>query len=298
MAGFTILLGQRHVALLDAPSRKINTVRSEANGQQLYQFTLDRGMIYLEADLEGARGEYVLDTGAPGLVINERPERAHEAYVAQSCAEEVKVGMRQVEHFSLGELELREFEAITLDLNHLSQAHNKKVAGLIGYEILQEHTLLLDYQEQQMHLLDYSVNDALHQPTVRIPFILDGHLPVLELKVGQHTLRLGIDTGSASNILDESWQDLLALGVATMPKEEIQGLDQRVQQVEATLVEDFPVGHLGIDTKFLLLDLSHLRAGAEVPLDGLLGYSFLANFKVAIDYPNQEVLLWPVDLEQ
>lgn len=298
MAGFTILPGQRHVALLDTPSGIIKSARLEANGQQFHQFILDRGMIYLQAELDGAAGEYVLDTGAPGLVINEKPTRAHAAYTAQSCAEEVRVGMRPVDVFSFGELELRQFDAITLDLEHLSKAHKKTVAGLIGYELLQDHTLLLDYQQQQMHLLDYSVNTAIHQPAVRLPFILDGHLPVVEINIGGKTMRLGIDTGSASNILDQSWQEVLALWGPAMPMEEIQGLDQSVKRVDATLVEGLPVGHLEVDTKFLLLDLSHLRAGSDLPLDGLLGYKFLANFKVAIDYPNQEILFWPVASEQ
>lgn len=298
MAGFTILPGQQNVALLDAPSRAINPVRLEANGQELHHFVLDRGMIYLQAELEGSTGEYMLDTGAPGLVINEKPERPHDGYTAQSCSDEVLVGMRSVRQFTLGQIELRRFEALTLDLKHLSQAHQKEVAGLIGYELFQEHTLLLDYQKQQMYLLDYEVTDAVHQPVVRLPFVLDGHLPVVEVEVGGSTLRLGVDTGSASNILDKSWQEMLAMWGPVMPMEEVQGLDQSVQQVNANQVQGLPIGELAVDTKFLLLDLSHLRADTDMPLDGLLGYEFLSNFKVAIDYPRQEILFWELESEQ
>lgn len=293
-----LLPGQQNVALLNAPVRPLRNAPLETRKQLVHEFALDRGMIYLEANLEGQQGAYVLDTGAPGLVLNEKPITRHEGYLAQSCSDEVAVGIRPVKRFSLGSLELQHFEAITLDLEHLSAAHQSKVYGLIGYELLRNYTLILDYQNRKLHLLDYEVNRAIHQPLVRIPFVLDGHLPVVEVQVGEHVLRLGIDTGSASNILHQIWSEQLDQWGPNLPVEEVQGLDQRVQQVQAAELQQVECGALSTDMKFLLMDLSNLRAGVDQPLDGLLGYRFLSQYKVAIDYPNQELLLWPLASEQ
>lgn len=292
-----VLSAQNSVALLDAPIRPLRINELETKKQLAHEFAVDRGMIYLEANLEGQIGEYVLDTGAPGLIINEIPTTPHEGYTAQSCAEEVVVGVRPVNYFSLGSLELERFEAITLDLEHLSAAHEAKVYGLIGYELLKNYTLLLDYTDRQLHLLDFKVNRAIHQPVTSLPFILDGHLPVVEIKVGERTLRLGIDTGSASNILHESWGEELDQWGPALPSEEVQGLDQRVQKVHVAELQLVECGAITTDIKFLMMDLSHLRQGVDQPLDGLLGYHFLSQYKVAIDYPNKQLFLWPLESE-
>ena len=289
--GWTLLPGQRNVALLDAPIRSLQRVHLENEVQESYPFILDQGLIYVEARLEDDQGEFLLDTGAPGLIINEMPTESHEDYVAQSCAREVMVGVRSVESFVWGEKEWTAMEALTLDLQHLRVNKEQEVKGLLGYDLLQEYVLILNYQEKQVCLLDQAVNLALHQPSARLPFVLDGHLPVVEVKIGDQVLRLGVDTGSASNILNENWRDLVLQDGGEARHEELQGLDQKVQRVEAVQVEDLQYSGQSIGAKFLLLDLSHLQDPSSKPLDGLIGYDFLVNFKVAIDYARVEILL-------
>ncbi|MEL6658366.1 MAG: aspartyl protease family protein [Bacteroidota bacterium] len=296
LSGWTVLPGQRNVALLDAPVRSLQHVHLDHDEQEAYPFILDQGLIYIEAKLDGTSGAFILDTGAPGLVINETPTQLHEDYRAQSCSQEVVVGMRPVAQFIWGEKEWGKMEAITLDLQHLQSSKVQEVRGLLGYELLQEYTLILNYQQEQLRLLDQPVNVALHQPSVRLPFVLDGHLPVVEVKIGGQLLRLGIDTGSASNILNKSWQNLVEQNSGDSWYEELQGLDQTVQLVDALQVEELQFGDEFIGTKFLMLDLSHLQDPSSKPLDGLLGHDFLTHFKVAIDYPRGEILLWPAAL--
>ena len=38
-------------------------------------FDLQAGLILVEAGLDGEKGLYVIDTGAPGLILNQKPER-------------------------------------------------------------------------------------------------------------------------------------------------------------------------------------------------------------------------------
>ena len=210
----------------------------------------------------------------------------------------MEIGVRPVEHFAWGDREWQEMEAIALDLQHLKLKQEHAVNGLLGYELLQEYVVLLNYQQEQLCLLERPMNLALHQPLARLPFVLEGHLPVVEVKVGRHTLRLGVDTGSASNILDASWYATLQSSMEKMRQEELQGLDQTVHRVEAVELRHLQFGEGVLDTRFLLLDLSHLQTSTTLPLDGLLGHDFLANFTVAIDYPRNEILLWPAHLER
>ncbi|WP_367388917.1 pepsin/retropepsin-like aspartic protease family protein [Lewinella sp. LCG006] len=294
LLGNSLLLSQRSIAYLNTPIRPISGEMVTKDDLINLSFQLDRGMIYVKAAVEGQTGDFILDTGAPGLVVNEIPQGATTDYQAKSCSQEVVIGVKPVKSFSWANRTLRNLEAITLDLSHLDKLHNGSVVGMIGYELLKNNTLFIDYQRSQLLLLKNRMNVALAAPSARIPFELYDHLPVIEVVIGGKTLRLGIDTGAATNLLDRNCahhlSDFLQHGAA----EEIQGLDQGVQQVAAARLNGMKASGFDFSGKFLLLDLSHLEMDELHPLDGLLGYQFLSNYRVAIDYPNQEILLWPL----
>ncbi len=292
--GSSVLHSQRSIAYLNTPTRPINEEMVTKDDLISLSFQLDRGMIYVKAAIEGQTGDFILDTGAPGLVVNEIPENVTSDYQAQSCSQEVVIGVKPVKTFSWANRTLRNLEAITLDLSHLDKLHDAGVVGMIGYELVKNNTLFIDYQRSQLLLLKNRVNLALAAPSARIPFELYDHLPVIEVVIGGKTFHLGIDTGASSNLMDSNCANHLADFAQRGAIEEIQGLDQGIKKVEAAHFEGVKAGDFEFSGKFLLLDLSHLKADDQHPLEGLLGYQFLSNYRVAIDYPNQELLLWPI----
>lgn len=294
LLGSSVLYSQRSIAYLNTPVRPIKEEMVTKDDLISLSFQLDRGMIYVKAAVEGQTGDFILDTGAPGLVVNEIPQVTTTGYQAQSCSQEVVIGVKPVKTFSWANRTLRNLEAITLDLSHLDKLHNAEVVGMIGYELLKNNTLFIDYQRNELLLLKNKMNVALAAPVAKIPFELYDHLPVIEVVIGGQTFRLGIDTGAATNLLDKKGASQLGDFIQGGAIEEIQGLDQGVQQVAVAHLEGVKTAGFEFSGKFLLLDLSHLEMDKLHPLDGLLGYQFLSNYRVAIDYPNQEILLWPL----
>lgn len=294
LIGCSTLHSQRSIAYLNSPIRPINEEMVATDNLIALSFKLERGMIYLEAVIDGQSGDFILDTGAPGLVVNEIPKDITPDYQARSCSENVTIGVKPVKKFSWANRTIRNLEAITLDLSHLDKLHDADVEGMIGYELLKNNTLFIDYQRNQLLLLKNRMNVALAAPSARIPFELYDHLPVIEVVIADKSFRLGIDTGAATNLLDRGCATHLANTLQQRPTEEIQGLDQGIQKVEAAYLEGVKAGDFEFSGKFLFLDLSHLNMDEQPSLDGLLGYQFLSNYRVAIDYPNQEILLWPL----
>ncbi|PSR12452.1 MAG: hypothetical protein DA408_10885 [Bacteroidetes bacterium] len=296
----SVLLGQNNIALLNTPVRSLKAVELNLGDQVSIPFQLDRGMIYVSARVEQHTGQFVLDTGAPSLVLNELPTGADSPYLARSCSDALAVGVKQVASFQWGDRELRNVEAITLDLSHLEQARKAPVVGMIGYELLKNQTLFLDYQRQQLVLVDAKTRkrQSLVAPLARISFELDGHLPVIVVWVGEQELRLGIDTGAAANVLNQSKHDVFGANSTPLAAEELQGLDQNVQQVLVRQIDHLNAAGFDFSGKFLFTDLSHLDTVSGQPLDGLLGYAFLSQYLVAIDYNRNELLLWPRASEQ
>lgn len=287
MAG---LLGQRGIALLNTPVRPLTVATIVADAHITVPFELDRGMIYVQAEVDGTQGQFILDTGAPGLVLNEPPHpTADSPYTAQSCGDAVAIGVKQVNLFKWAGRKMKKVEAITLDMDHLEQVHQSPIKGMIGYDLLKDYLVFLDYSRQQLII---STNGALPlKPTAILPFELDGHLPVLTVVVNGQALRLGLDTGAAANLLDAKWRHLFPYSTSGTVSD-VQGLDQSVQRVPEVALSGMEVQQHTFDGTFLLMPLDHVQTTSGQPLDGLLGYPFLSGYHVAIDYKGGRLLLW------
>lgn len=290
------IFAQQGIAFLNTAESLIESEFTIEQNDVVLPFELDRGMIYVDAKVDDKQGQFILDTGAPSLVLNEKPRPTdNNPYTAQSCSAEVNIGLKQIEHFSWAGGQMEALEAITLDLSHLESARKARVDGMIGYDILKKNTLLLDFDKETLALIrprswkKWSENP----PVASIPFNLVGHLPVVEVELNGKLVRLGVDTGAASNLMSEEVAQSLNQDVAhqeTMA--EIQGLDQEVKRAPVRQYEFSAGKNKSFSSKFMLLDLSHLNKDAAFSLDGLLGYPFLSQYIVAIDYHRQILLLW------
>lgn len=301
MVGLLIAVGWVHwgftqhpIAILDTPRPSVSLNEYLHADYEQIPFTLSHGLIHLRAVRNGQAGVYLLDTGAPGLVINQKPAEGA-TLAGLSCAGSISVGQTRVDQFSWAERQLQAVEAYALDLSHLEAYAGHQIAGLIGYTLFADRTLLIDFQRQLLTLLDpRRVRlDQWGKPRLRLPLQMEGHLPIVEIELGGRTLRFGLDTGAEANLLDSSAAAFIEQACLTaLEPEEVQGLDQSVQRVESVIWHDFPLAGQTFSGKFLLTDLSHLGAAGEGPIDGLLGYAFLSRFKVAINYPESYLLLW------
>jgi hypothetical protein len=143
---------------------------------------------------------------------------------------------------------------------------------------------------------------------VAVPFRLAGDGKVLVRarvvgRAGGAELSLIVDTGATKSVffrkaLDRhlpgwtAWPALRGLGAPTLTGDVSAEL-VRVPRIELR----GPAGVVGrsrMDAAVLRGELGDLLAGATgEPADGLLGYSFLKHFRVALDYPHQVLWLDP-----
>lgn len=294
------LLAQSTIALLETPARPLESIQICQNGIQQTPFTVKKGMIHVQASVESEKGNFILDTGAPMLVINEEPAGEDSPFQGQSCGGEVKVGWKQVSSFAWAGQTITGIEAATVNLSHLSQSAGIKVNGLIGFDLIKDQALLLDYQRECLVLMDPTQTplERFEAPSVQINFELDGHLPVVSIRINGQIFRFGIDTGAAVNLLDDSILTGLDESLLEfLPMEELQGLDQTIERVKVIRLNSFEVGKYAVSDRFLVTDLSHLKGERGKPLHGLLGYTFLSQFISNINYADQRLLLWSLHSE-
>ncbi len=263
------------------------------------------GLIFFDVRLNGENSRFVLDTGAPALILNS----AHfpgEADTSLGTASGVSgpLEMRSITIDSLDwhGLELQNTDVIGVDLAHLETATGSELSGLIGYETVKDFELLIDYPSRQLTLFRPDATNF-HKdvrPQAVIPFTLEAHIPVLDVEIGGQPFRLGIDTGAAVNLLDPtSFSQLEATTDYDAKGEDVlHGADKNVNTVQLFNVKTARVA--GSDFGAMLTtvsDISHLNQGYGLEVDGLLGYPFLSQRRMSINFKDQNIYLWDSEVE-
>lgn len=257
-------------------------------------FDLVRGMIVMQAQMDQQTGRFILDTGAPLMVVNDEPQEV--SRTAASFHQEIQVGETRINSFNWAGTEEKSLEALVLDISHLESAFGRSLQGMIGYNALKRYEVFFDYENQFVLRCDPRKN-SLHRnsdPLYSIPFQLYDHLPVIIVQVGNRKLRLGLDTGACANLIDKKVLESLSEELfSVLPDEEVQGLDQSVKQVKAVEFKTVEVKDLAMsDVKFLTTELPELHTEDGTTLDGLVGYAFLSRMKFSINYPKGRIFVW------
>jgi len=259
------------------------------------QFTVREGLILVKATVEERTGTFIFDTGAPTLVLNAHHFEGQQTdWTAQSINGEITIQEKVVQKFSWGNITKRRLRAFVSDLSHLEKALQQPILGLIGYEIIRSQEICLDYENRR--ILQYKPNfSGLHRyetPKEILSFELLAHLPVIKAEINQHQLHLGLDTGAESNLLGANPKvHLIRQNLADTITQELRGLDQRVNNSQATVVRYTSIDENAfLDMKYVFTDLSHLQRDQSI--DGLLGFPFFSACKISINYRKQKIYIW------
>ncbi len=263
-------------------------------------FVLKEGMILVKAKVDQRSGLFILDTGAPCLILNSRHfnVQASEDQII-SANDQVLTEEKAVTDFLWGCIDKKYFKAIAIDLAHLEQALDTQILGLIGYEIIQKNEILIDYYERVIEQYP-AKKSSLHESqtaSLSIPFEMSGHLPIVSAEIENFTLNLAFDSASESNMLDQNYKKKLS--EETDPKLIIfRGADQRDILVTAVNISSTYISEERFrDMEYLFKDVDKIREIGHSNFDGLLGHPFIeACGRLSINYKKKEIYVWERDI--
>jgi hypothetical protein len=289
------------------------------------------GIMLLKARLQSGTsdtsGVLVLDTGAGYLALDR--VLAVTLGVSDSVGEP---GMVDLAERPLPRLELDGLQVdlvspvLTVEADVIRRVSDRPVLGLLGQKPLASYIVWIDYKEAVVALLpagearpaEHDVVGsrralpALSPRATAVPFRIAGDGKMLvRARVGSRNaaargraLTLVFDTGATKTVMFEPafrrlvpqstlWPRARGLSAPTLI-----GADAaevvRVPELELPAVQGAVRGR-DLDVALLESSLSEVLAGAVgEPVHGLLGYSFLRDHRLAIDYPRHLVWLDPL----
>lgn len=260
-----------------------------AGNEQPFSFT--RNLIFFNASVNGNPGNFILDTGAPTLLLNNRGLASGTQSSGQAAGGSVAFANQRIESFKMGGRILGKHWALALDLRSMESRTGERIDGYVGHEFLRGGEVRIDFPGRKFQLLRSSrfPRHAGRAPHTVLRFEYVDHLPVITIKVGKRKLRFAIDTGAGANLIDEKYRDLT---LPTGGQMNIQGLDGDNSNYDVVSLSGMPCQNEAKATNFVVMDLSHLQSANQLPITGILGSVFLANHTVGIDYRRRKLYFW------
>ena len=129
----------------------------ELEGEGIHLFVKGNLNINTECNL-------IIDTGASKTVFDNNLSEEffkiettnNEMITAGVNAEQIKTQIGKTDFFSIGKLEIKNFESILIDLEHINclyeKLKNRKIYGLIGSDFLMKYKANIDFRKKILSL--------------------------------------------------------------------------------------------------------------------------------------------------
>ena len=258
-------------------------------------FNLVKGIILVKAEMDGEIANFILDTGSPMMILNEKNVRS-DTPRANVLGGGVSGEWKKIDQFSWGGVHKFNMKALSMDISHLEYITNTPIKGLIGYEFFGDFDLMLDFENKIATLVppDYVTNVVKWKLHKELPFDLEGHIPVIDVAIGDVQLRMGLDTGAGTNLLDINRKSEIAPElIALINNASVIGLGTNPTSiVAADVLETTIAGTNYWNMRYVFSDISHLKNLHENNVDGLLGYPFFQSGKFTINYKRKIISFW------
>jgi hypothetical protein len=284
---------------------------TENDGPTVIPFQLKGNSIMVQATINGQTGDFIIDTGAPDLMLSD-------AYFAgvdmtgvgsQKGIVDLKghfhaVKLLAIEAFQLGPLDLPGKYGLVTDLREIEKIKGGIFLGIIGYPTLKNFEIHFDFEIQELTLVPLAKKGlpvsqvAYEAPTEVFELKFSDHIPYLITYASGKKIRLGIDSGSEVNVLHEQFFEKSDLQITDTRNIKIQGLSGSLTSAQHGSLTGLAIEqHIDGPVDMTLTDLRPMNETLPINLHGMLGVAYLKNVRFSINYKKKELCIWSDQME-
>ncbi|MFN4122497.1 MAG: aspartyl protease family protein [Flavobacteriales bacterium] len=263
-------------------------------------------LIFIEAFIDGTYGDFILDTGAPHLVLNKKyfPNAPYLASIegAGITGGISKVIQSKVKEIDFGGLRFVNVHTDLIDLSHLEERKGENIFGLLGISLFSKFEMIIDYQaaviilhplgKKGVRMLEDSLTNHIDlQP--KIPLEINHKVIIVEGEINQKKLRFCLDTGAESNVINANLSRKVLDGVEIIRKVNVSGAGAKRSEALLGNIKTLRLGNRQFDDmRTTVMNLSGLSQIYGTYIDGMLGYDFLVQSTVCINFYKEEMSIW------
>ena len=259
-------------------------------------------LILLPVDVnEQGPFDFILDTGAgTSLLSSDLAVRLNAKIIGskegQSAGGKVSVSLAKVDSLAVGEAKLEDVDVGIVDLSHIGKTVGAKIDGDLGYNFLKHFRVTIDYRDCEIRFDDPKrVEGFARSAKTEMPIRLASPAkPLILVDVhanGRGPFQFAIDTGTATTAIAPELAKQVGIDSSPVGAGTTGGAPV---DFSAGMLQSFQLGGAKIDSMPVVVAdfFTMLNAAIGAKLDGIVGYNFLRNYKVVIDYPGETLALF------
>ncbi len=259
-------------------------------------------LFFVDAQVDGQSGNFLLDLGAVNLVLNKTyfrnsysDQRSSSGGVSGS---ELGSEKTMIQSLNIQGLSFSDLEAEVFNLGNIENKTGIKILGLLGSNLFKTVEIVIDTRKLQLKI--FPLNKAgrsarrVEKNEIQIPFRTVNNVLLVNGEVSGKKLLFSFDTGAEVNVLDKQNHPKVLESVIIRKRVLLRGLGGEPTEV---LVGNLPELEIGSsvfkDMNTIIADLSSMSANYGIRIDGMLGYDFFSKGVLVI---NMETKVMAINL--
>jgi len=269
-------------------------------------FSRAGNLLLIKARADDQEGNFILDTGCPGLVLNITYFRNYPVTADPESESRGMAGAETAEHievkdFRMGGIQEHRLKAQLANLGNIENSKGVKVLGLVGMQFLTNCELIIDFQKNLMyfHVMGrkgLTYKNALLKDTAAyhtLPFEITDNRMIVKTTMAGKKLRFVIDCAAETNILDSRLPNKIFETLSITGRVSLVGVgNKKVEAVTGSLAS-FNIGNQNIkDMPVLVTNLEKTCFAYGGCVDGVLGLDNLSLQRIGFNFTTLKMYIW------
>lgn len=265
-------------------------------------------LIVLKARVDSIEGNFILDTGAPHLVLNITYFRDYPStFIADAEQQSIagntsSLSKTSIGKLSFGAMEYYKTEADLVSLGDIENAKGIKVIGLLGVELFKKCEIIIDFEKNLIYLHRIGKkesssyrHESLKDTSLYRIFsidITDGRIMTNSEAAGKK-IKLVIDCAAETSILDSRLPDKVFEGFDVLRRVKVVGpgnkkIDALYGNLSKIKIGDADINGLPV----IITNLENTCFSNGGCVDGVLGFDFLSLHKIGFNFVKRKMYIW------
>ncbi len=271
-------------------------------------FTRAGNLILVPGRADSTVGNFILDTGAPNLVLNLTYFRSYPAItssdtensgISGSVSGRIQVHINQ---FAFGNIRYHKVEADLANLGQIENSKGVKILGLLGLQLFRQFEMIIDYEKNllYLHLVKKKEaktykSDMLQDTSAysELPIDIIENKIITKLEIAGKKLRFIIDCGAETNLLDSRLPNSVFDNVEIGRKVILRGAHDKKTEAFYGNLSNMKIGNTSIASlPVVITNLEKSCLSYVSCTDGILGFDFLSMHKIGFNFVKRRMYIW------
>jgi hypothetical protein len=258
-------------------------------------------LLLLEGTIDNVTGNFILDTGASGLVLNKTYFRNFMTFDDEEgggvTGSTEAVSRTRVKRLAISELIFTNISADVIPLGHIENRRGVKILGLFGMSLFKNLEMVIDIRRNELQIfrLDkYGTRLGSATPAVKYDIIQKieeiQHVMFVKAVIGGKILDFCLDTGAESNVISIDCGKKVLGTVTITRRSNLNGVGEGREEVLYGTLNEFMLSNRQMaPMETILCSLVSMSQKYGFPIDGMLGYDFFMKGKIYLNLVKKEM---------